>query len=56
MKAYLGGSSGCTTFRSAGKRYGVLNVSEMESTTEEEIEETDGACFYDPVTGQRTCE
>ena len=53
MKAYLGGSSGCTTFRSAGKRYGILNVSEMEDTTEEEIDVT---CFYDPETGQRTCE
>lgn len=49
IRAFKGGSSGCTTFRSAGMRGGILN----------KIEETvdDGAaCFIDPNTGLRTCE
>ncbi len=49
MRAYKGGASGCTTFRSAGMRGGILK----------KIEETvdDGAaCFIDPNTGLRTCE
>jgi ribonucleoside-diphosphate reductase alpha chain len=28
MKAWLGGAKGCTTFRSAGKRFGILNAIE----------------------------
>lgn len=63
MKAYLGGASGCTTFRAAGKRYGILNASSSEDVveTEEEQDNTDfvdegGACYYDPKTGLRSCE
>ncbi len=63
MEAYDGGSSGCTTFRASGKRYGILNASASEDVAEEEIVEdtTDfieegGACYYDPSTGLRKCE
>ncbi len=63
MEAYEGGSSGCTTFRASGKRYGILNASSSEDVAEEEVvEENDnfieegGACYYDPQTGLRKCE
>jgi ribonucleoside-diphosphate reductase alpha chain len=53
MKAYDGKSSGCTTFRAAGLRYGVLNASASEDiAVEEDVE----ACYFDPATGQKTCE
>lgn len=61
MTAYDGGASGCTTFRAAGKRYGILNSSYDEDVAEEpEVKEDDwvdegGACFIDPLTGQPTC-
>ncbi len=48
--AYQGGASGCTTFRASGKRYGVLTASKDEEVIEGE------ACYYDPETGQKTCE
>jgi ribonucleoside-diphosphate reductase alpha chain len=47
MRAYDGRASGCTTFRAAGLRYGVLNASE---------EGGGEACLFDPATGQKTCE
>ena len=63
MQAYLGGASGCTTFRASGKRYGILNASAVEDVAveEEKVEDTEfveesGACFYDPSTGLRQCE
>ncbi len=62
MDAYEGGSSGCTTFRSSGKRYGILNASTSEDVVDEKPEEKDnfidegGACYYDPATGLRKCE
>ena len=62
MQAYLGGASGCTTFRASGKRYGILNASAVEDvaveegTPEDEFIEEGGACYYDPATGLRTCE
>lgn len=47
MKAWKAGCKGCTTFRAAGKRYGVLN----------KVEEEEGAaCYYDVATGKKTCE
>jgi ribonucleoside-diphosphate reductase alpha chain len=63
MKAYLGGASGCTTFRASGKRYGILNASASEEVvgvpvvedTQDFIDES-GACYFDPATGLRTCE
>ncbi len=66
MQAYDGKASGCTTFRSSGLRYGILNASTNEDTAEPQAEEDTGtdiggaegaeACYYDPQTGQRTCE
>ena len=66
MQAYDGGASGCTTFRATGKRYGILNASTSEDAAEPQVEEDTGtdiggaegaeACYYDPQTGQRTCE
>jgi ribonucleoside-diphosphate reductase alpha chain len=62
MTAYEGGSSGCTTFRASGKRFGILNASAVEDVAEPDIEEPDnfieegGACYYDPATGLRKCE
>lgn len=64
MSAYEGGASGCTTFRPAGERYGILNASKDEEIVEEEPkgkdefieEDLGGACFFDPSTGLRTCE
>lgn len=48
LRAYEGGASGCTTFRAAGKRFGILRKVE-------EIEEEGTACYIDPNTGQREC-
>lgn len=62
MQAYLGGASGCTTFRASGKRYGILNASAVEDVavepeaTEDDFIEESGACYFDPATGLRTCE
>jgi len=63
MDAFEGGASGCTTFRAAGKRYGVLNTSNTEKVAEAPaVEETNdfvdegGACYYDLETGLRKCE
>ena len=61
--AWEQGVKGCTTFRMAGKRYGILNEAvEAEETDTPEAEgapETSGteaaACFFDPLTGQREC-
>ena len=47
--AWKSGCKGITTFRAAGKRYGILNeVKEEDQKTE--------ACFIDPSTGQKSCE
>ena len=64
MQAYDGGSSGCTTFRASGKRFGILNASTSEDAAIETVVEPDafvdekegGACYHDPATGLRTCE
>lgn len=64
MQAYLGGASGCTTFRASGKRYGILNAASVEDVADEQEVEIDtfvdekegGACYFDPATGLRTCE
>ena len=50
MKAWKGKLKGCTTFRAAGKRYGILNKVEP---LEEPIE--GAACFIDPLTGGKEC-
>lgn len=62
MRAYEGGASGCTTFRAAGKRYGILNAASVEDVVEAEAEDEKdfidegGACYFDPATGLRQCE
>ena len=64
MAAYDGGASGCTTFRVAGKRYGIFNASASEDVAEEVVVEENkdfvgeaegAACYYDPLTGQKEC-
>lgn len=61
MRAYDGGAKGCTTFRAAGKRMGILNASTSEDVVEEETEADavvveGSACYIDPETGIRSCE
>lgn len=48
LRAYKGGAKGCTTFRAAGKRMGILNAAPQEGEG--------AACFIDPETGKKTCE
>jgi len=48
MKAWKAGCKGATTFRAAGKRYGVLNAIETP-------EDVTTACYYDMSTGQKSC-
>jgi ribonucleoside-diphosphate reductase alpha chain len=59
MLAYDGGAKGCTTFRSSGKRYGILNELTTDSEPEEVpyVDDDDSiqACMIDPYTGQPTC-
>ena len=62
--AWLNGCKGVTTFRKAGKRYGILTAPvEIEETPDGEITsshqeggEKIEACFIDPNTGIRSCE
>ena len=49
MQAWERGTKGCTTFRAAGKRYGILNVIKPK-------EDDGAACYYDPETGKKECE
>jgi ribonucleoside-diphosphate reductase alpha chain len=58
MMAYDLGAKGVTTFRAAGKRYGILNEVKEEKIKEEYVDDDDSveACYFDPVTGKRTCE
>ena len=62
VNAWKMGCKGITTFRAAGKRYGILNETVEEkapaaSTTEEVFEEDRAAeaCYIDPRTGQKEC-
>jgi len=48
--AWKAGCKGITTFRAAGKRFGILN--EANDNDEPKAE----ACFIDPETGQKSCE
>jgi ribonucleoside-diphosphate reductase alpha chain len=52
IKAWKGKLKGVTTYRPAGKRFGVLNKIEPQ---EEELNEG-AACFIDPLTGNKDCE
>lgn len=55
MTAYDGGAKGCTTFRAAGKRMGILNEKPVEEKEYIDDEDSVQACFIDPNTGQPTC-
>jgi ribonucleoside-diphosphate reductase alpha chain len=50
IQAYNGGAKGCTTFNSNGKRMGILTA---KSTKDKEVVE---ACYFDPITGIRSCD
>lgn len=59
MDAWIGGAKGITTFRAAGKRYGILNA--VDSTKDEEPQDTFDfdsaqACYIDPDTGEKSCD
>jgi len=64
MQAWVGGASGCTTFRAAGKRFGILQAAAVEDIAEDVVEEEGvlitevegAACYIDPKTGLKTCE
>lgn len=51
VQAWKGGAKGCTTFRAAGKRAGVLVKTETKSEKDKSL-----ACRIDPVTGIKTCD
>lgn len=61
VSAYEGGAKGCTTFRSAGKRMGILNETKesvsSETRTKEYVADEDNVevCRIDETTGQPTC-
>ena len=50
--AWKAGCKGITTFRAAGKRYGILN--EVKETETDETPKAE-ACFIDPQTGAKEC-
>ena len=52
-KAWENGCSGITTFRAAGKRFGILN--EVKPAAANDNEPKAEACFIDPATGQKEC-
>ena len=52
-KAWKGGCKGITTFRAAGKRFGILNEVKPDNDNDEPQAE---ACFIDPATGMKSCE
>lgn len=52
IKAWKGGCKGCTTFRAAGERYGVLNKVVPEPS---DSDRESGACYIDLETGQKEC-
>lgn len=54
MQAYDGGAKGCTTFRSAGKRMGILNEKKPEEK-DEYLGDEDNVCYFDE-NGQKHCE
>lgn len=51
IQAWKGGAKGCTTFRAAGKRAGVLVKEETPKAEPEAL-----ACTIDPLTGTKSCE
>ena len=52
FKAWKSGCKGITTFRAAGKRYGILNEVKPDNDNEPKAQ----ACFIDPDTGNKDCD
>jgi len=50
VQGWKGGAKGLTTFRSAGKRFGIFNAPKEDEPLKLE------SCTFDPSTGIRTCE
>ena len=56
VQAWEAGAKGCTTFNSGGKRFGILNDAPADGENYFAAEDdTEEACFIDPVTGRREC-
>lgn len=53
IMAYEGGAKGCTTFRTKGKRQGILEEKPVKEYVDDE--DSIGVCVIDPNTGQPTC-
>lgn len=53
VAAYDGGAKGCTTFRAAGKRMGILVEKEVKE--KEYVDDEVRVCKIDEITGQPTC-
>lgn len=60
LDAYQGGAKGCTTFRAAGKRMGVLVAKETPVEAAPDLASNDGvegmSCRIDGTTGRRECD
>ena len=63
LNAWKLGCKGITTFRAAGKRYGILNATPKKEGGEEKktnesssVDNEARACYYDPTTGKKECE
>ncbi len=58
VQAWKNGCKGCTTFRTDGKRAGVLAVREDDSqpSSRDVVVKMEPACHVDPVTGRKECE
>jgi ribonucleoside-diphosphate reductase alpha chain len=54
VQAFEGGAKGCTTFRTSGKRMGILVEKKPEA--EPAPVEEGAACRIDPVSGMKSCE
>lgn len=54
--AFYGGAKGITTFRAAGKRFGILEAVVEEPEEADDHQPKAEACTFDPVSGNRTCD
>lgn len=54
-EAWRLGCKGITTFRSAGRRFGILNATKPEPQKTDDTGSAE-ACYFDPETGLRSCE
>jgi ribonucleoside-diphosphate reductase alpha chain len=52
IQGYKSGAKGMTTFRAAGKRFGILQAEPLEDEADEEAVQ---ACTIDPTTGIKSC-